>query len=54
MGFNKKHKRVYRRSPYSQQYINERREQMLQLIAKAQTETERENIRKAFDISIRP
>lgn len=51
---NPNRKRRGRKSPYSQQYINERKDEMYQLLAKAETEAEKDNIIKAFQISINP
>lgn len=51
---NPKKKRKARYSPYSQQYISERRDEMYQLLAKAETESQRDAIIKAFDITIHP
>ena len=47
-------RRPRRKSPYSQQYINERKNEMYQLLATAKTEDEKDNIVKAFNISINP
>ena len=43
-----------RKSPYSQQYINERKNEMYQLLATAETEEQKDMIVKAFNISINP
>jgi hypothetical protein len=51
---NPSRKRRARRSPYSQAYIEDRRNEMNQLLAGAKTEAEREIIQKAFDVTIRP
>ena len=49
---NPSRKRRTRKSAYSQEYIEERRDEMYQLLAQAETEQERDNIIKAFDVSI--
>lgn len=49
----KKHKRT-RKSPYSQSYIDERKDEMYRLIANAKTDAERDAIIKAFYVSINP
>lgn len=51
--FRKKRKSG-RRSPYSQEYINERRAELNALLADAKTDAERDMLIKAFNISIRP
>ena len=43
-----------RKSAYSQEYIEEKRDEMYQLLAQAESDQERDNIIKAFDVSIRP
>ena len=49
---NKKRRRV--KSKYSQTYVNERRNEMYQALANAETDAQRDYIIKAFDISIKP
>jgi len=43
-----------KKSPYSQQYINERREELYQLLAKAETDEEKNILIDAFHASINP
>ena len=47
-------RRPKRKSPYSQQYINERKKEMYQLLATAETEEQKDMIVKAFNITIYP
>lgn len=47
-------RKAKRKSPYSQEYINERKNEMYSLLAKAETEAEKDGIIKAFNISINP
>lgn len=55
MKFKKKvNKPRKRRSPYSKEYIEARREEMYQLLGQAKTESERDAIIKAFNASINP
>jgi hypothetical protein len=42
------------KSPYSQQYINEQKNEMYQLLAKCETEEQKDIIVKAFNITINP
>ena len=51
---NPNKRRKVKRSPYSQQYITERREEMYRLLAKAETESEKDAIIKAFNATIYP
>ncbi|NLC25588.1 MAG: hypothetical protein GX777_03065 [Fastidiosipila sp.] len=51
---NPNRKRRTRKSAYSQEYVEERRNEMYQLLALAESDQERDNIIKAFDVSIRP
>lgn len=51
---NPNRKRKTRKSPYSQQYINERRNEMYRLMANAKTDEEKDLIRKAFEVTINP
>ena len=43
-----------RRSPHSQEYINERREELIKLLAKTDNPSEQEALIKAYSISINP
>lgn len=54
--YNNPHKkrRMKRKPLYSQQYINERRYEMYDLLAKAKDDTSSDYIEKAFDVSINP
>ena len=47
-------KKRKRKSPYSSAYIEERRQEMKELLAQAKTPEARQMIKKAFDVSIRP
>lgn len=49
-----KKRRTVRRSPYSPQYIAERRSEMERLLANAETDDEKDAIIKAFDVTIYP
>lgn len=51
---NPNRRKAKRKSPYSQEYINERKKEMFSLLAKAETEAEKDGIIKAFNISINP
>ena len=52
--FKKKRRGERHRSEYSNAYIEERREEMKELLAQAKTPEAKAMIRKAFDVSIRP
>ena len=52
--YNNPNRRRRKRSPYSQEYIAEQRDRMYELLAKAKTEAEKDNIIKAFHITINP
>ena len=41
-----------RKSPYSQQYINERKDEMYKILATCETEQQKDMVVKAFNISI--
>ena len=43
-----------RRSPYSQEYINERKDEMYRLLTECKTEEEKDMIIKAFNVTIYP
>ena len=47
-------RRIRRKNPYSQEYINERKNEMFSLLARANTEAEKNLIIKAFHVSINP
>ena len=49
-----KKRRTLRRSPYSAQYIAEQRSKMEMVLAKAETESEKNTIIKAFNVTIHP
>lgn len=51
---SKKHRRKHINTPYSKEYIEEQKEQLYALLAKAKTEEEKDMIIKAFDVSIHP
>lgn len=52
--FTKKRRSAKKRSPYSSAYVEERRKELNELLAQAKTPEDREMLRKAFDVSIRP
>ena len=52
--FTKKKRSAKRRSPYSSAYVEERRKELNELLTQAKTPEDREMLRKAFDVSIRP
>ena len=47
-------KKTARRSPYSAAYIEERRRELDELLAKAKSDDERDMLIKAYSISINP
>ncbi len=51
---NPNRKRKTRKSPYSQQYINERRNEMYKLMANVETDEKKDILQKAFSITINP
>lgn len=51
---NPNRKRKTRKSPYSEQYIEERRNEMYKLMANAETDEEKDILQKAFSITINP
>ena len=51
---NPNRKRKTRKSPYSEQYIKERRNEMYKLMANAETDEEKDILQKAFSITINP
>ena len=51
---NPNHKRKTRKSPYSEQHIEERRNEMYKLMANAETDEEKDILQKAFSITINP
>lgn len=51
---NPNRKRKTRKSPYSQQYINERRNEMYKLMVNTETDEEKDILQKAFSITINP
>lgn len=52
--FTKKRRGRKSHSQYSSAYVEERRKELNELLAKAKTPEDREMLRKAFDVSIRP
>lgn len=50
----RKKKRKTRKPPYSESYINERKEELYQLLSEANSDYERDMLIKAFNVSIRP
>jgi len=52
--FTKKRRGGKKRSPYSSAYVEERRKELNELLAQANTPEAREMLRKAFDASIKP
>lgn len=51
---NPNRKRKTRKSPYSEQYIEECRNEMYKLMANAKTDEEKDVLQKAFSITINP
>lgn len=51
---NPNKRRPKRKSPHSQAYINEQKTELFKLLAKAETEEEKDALIKAFQISIHP
>ena len=51
---NHNRKRKTRKSPYSEQYIEERRNEMYKLMANTETDEEKDILQKAFSITINP
>lgn len=51
---SKKRRRKHINTPYFKEYIEEQKEQLYALLAKAKTEEEKDMIIKAFDVSIHP
>ena len=52
--YNCPKKRVKHQTMYSQEYINERKNEMYALIAKAKDDNERDAIIKAYHVTINP
>lgn len=51
---NPNRRKVRRPSPYSQKYIEDRRKELQEALAKCENDFQRECLIKAFDVSIRP
>lgn len=51
---NPNRKRKTRKSPYSEQYIEERRNEMYKLMVNTETDEEKDILQKAFSITINP
>ena len=51
---NPRRKTIRKTSPYSRQYIEEQKEQLYTLLAKAKTEAEKDALIKAYNATIHP